>query len=157
MWHRGSKPVTCRFLTFWFSHMLHWPCSKMLLTQWNYLFSNKGCARLIISLVYSDKIKLKVTEYSCHPSLLNPLSYYSEIFLGIIGIYSESDNPNGIKIGSLLRKLGWIHSHNTELKNKLHSLPLSPISASSAISRKRQTTGFEPLRHKCVLILNSFI
>jgi len=28
--------------------------------------------------------------------------------------------------------------------------PLSPIWASNSISRKRQTMGFGPLRHKCV-------
>jgi len=61
------------------------------------------------------------------------------------GLYSVSNKTNGIQIELQLYNLWQIHGHqlNWRIAN---SKRLSPM-ASSSISRKRQTTGFEPLRH----------
>jgi len=61
------------------------------------------------------------------------------------GLYYVSNNAKGIKIGLQLYYLWQTHVHqlNWRIANQK-----TPTWVSSSISRKRQATGFEPLRHK---------
>src|SRR6218665_494775 len=72
--------------------------------------------------------------------------HYPEIIPGNKVLSSESNKTNSIKIGLQLYNLWQIHGHQLNLRNA-NSKPLSPIWASSSVTRKRQATGFEPLRH----------
>jgi len=88
-------------------------------------------------------MKYKVYDFSCHHNTLQSLLHYSEIILHNKVLYSESNETNGIKIGLQLYNLWQIHGHQLNLRIA-NSKPLSPIWASSSISRKRQTRGLSP-------------
>jgi len=71
---------------------------------------------------------------------------YSEIIQRRKGLYSVSNKTNGIKIGLQLYNLWQSHGHQLNWRITNTKTPLLYLSSSS-ISRKQQTTGFEPLRH----------
>jgi len=59
MWHRGPKPVVCRFLLFLLNHNLHCICFKVLFTVSKYLVSNWSYTRLIGTMKKVKKLNKK--------------------------------------------------------------------------------------------------
>jgi len=98
MWHRGSKPVTCRFLLFLKNHILHCICFKILFTESKYLVSKWSYTSLIIT-IKKWKNRIKSLRFSCHRNPLQSSLHYSEIILGNKGVHSVSNKTNHIKIG----------------------------------------------------------
>jgi len=122
MWHRGPKPVTCRFWIF-LNHILPCICFKILLQNQNISFLTEV---IHVWLEQSKKLKnrIKCLRFSCHRNPLQPSLHYSEIISGNKGLHSVSNKTTRIKIGLQLFKLWQIHGRqlNWRIANSKTSL-----------------------------------
>jgi len=153
LWHRGSKPVACRFWLFLSDHILHCICFKILFTESKYLVSNWSV--ILVWLEQSKKWKIsnkKVKMFCANIILCNRYSIiYQYLFWKfwnllwtIKGFILYQIEQTTLKLGYNFTTYGKFTSWIEEL---LTRKPLSPIWASSSVSRKWHATGFEPLRH----------
>jgi len=67
----------------------------------------------------------KVYDFSCHHNPPQSLLHYSEIIPSNKVLYSESNKPNGIKIGLQLYNLWQIHGHQPNLRIANLKIPIS--------------------------------
>ena len=140
---RAQNPLILAFL---WNHILHCICFKILFTVSKYLVSNWSYTRLIGRMKKVKKLNKKFQIFRVFIIVHNHYFLILKLFRVIKGFILYQTKQTALKSGYKFRSYDkftdtcWIE----ELKTWK---PLSPIWASRSISRKRQTTGFEPLHH----------
>ena len=148
---QGPKTSRLSFSAFLLNHILHCFCFKILFTESKYLVSNWSYTHLIRAVKKVKKLNKKFKIFHAIKVVHN--HYYitciMKLFWVIKGFILYQIKQTALILGYYFTTSGkftdtsWIE----ELQNRKS---FSPIWASSSISRKRQATGFEPLRHICL-------
>jgi len=130
---QGPKSRRLSFLASLFNHILHCIGFKILFTEWKYHVSNWSYSRLIRTIKKVKKWNKKFKIFLSHHNSLQSSLLYQIKQTALESYYKFTTYGK-------LTDTSWIEELQTRK-------PLSPILASGSISRKRQLTGFEPLRH----------
>ena len=151
LWHRESKPVSCRFWLFYSIIFYTASASNYFLQNQNILFLTE-----VIFVWFEQSIKwknwIKSNIFRVVIILHNHYFIILKLFLVINGFILCQRKETAFLHGLQPCNLWQVHRH--QLNWRIANLKtLFPICASSSISRKRQMTGFEALRH----ILSTFL
>jgi len=147
MWHRGPKPVVCHFWLFYLIIFYTASASKYFLQNENILVLTED---ILVWLEQSKKLKKSINKFMVFGVIIILCNHYFiilKLLWSIKFFILNQIKQTALKSGYNFTTYDKITdtSWNEELQTWK---PLSSIWAYCSISRKRQTTGFEPLRHK---------
>jgi len=143
---QGPKARPLSFLAFLFNNIPHCICFKILFTESNYLVSNRGYTRWIRTLKKVKKLNRNFNIFCVIIILCNHRFILLILFWAIKHFILFQINQPALKscyhltFYNKFTDPSWVEELQTRQ-------PLSPIWASSSISRKRQAAGFVPLHH----------
>ena len=146
---QGPKTRRLSFFAFLFYHILHWISFKIPFTDSNYLVSNWSYTHLIRTIKKFRKSKKNFKNFRVIIILCNHYFIILKLFRAIKDFILHSIKQTALKSG--YNFTSYDNFTNTRWIEELQTWKsFSPIWVSSSISRKQQTTGFEPLHHICV-------
>jgi len=152
---QGLKTRHLSFLAFLFNHVLLCICFKIHFTVSKHLVSIWRYTRLIRTINKVKKSNKKFKIFHVIIILRNHYFVILKLFRAVKGFILCQIKQTSLKSGCNFTTYSRF-TDTSRVEELQTQKPLSPISASSSMSRKRQSTGLEPFRQICLQLMEFF-